>query len=70
VSFGDGLMGSPRRRIAAMMQAAISSAPVSRCLSTTVSVGEERAKVNPSDQLAQSMQSACTPQNPDKFHML
>lgn len=55
VSFGDGLMGSPRNRIAAMMQAAISNAPVSRCLSTTVSVGEERANVNPSDQPLQSM---------------
>ena len=46
VSFGDGLMGSPRNRIAAMMQAAISSAPVSRCLSTATSVGEDKAKVN------------------------
>ena len=31
LSFGEGWMGSPRNRMAAMMQAAISSAPFCFC---------------------------------------
>jgi len=45
-SFGLGWIGSPRRRIAATMHAAISRAPFSRCLSMPESIGEHKAKVN------------------------
>ena len=46
VSLGDGWIGSPRSRIAATMQAVISNAPFSRCLSMPESIGgEERASV-------------------------
>jgi hypothetical protein len=49
-------MGSPRSRIAATMEAAISKAPFSRCLSTPDSLGDEKAKVKRVDAVALALQ--------------